>query len=73
MDWIVERGKDGMAVRLVWAPGLSEAMRKERAERERKARPRVMQSMRAWAIKRGLCDADGYLFPPGERSKDGQA
>lgn len=65
-DWIVERDAAGVAVCLRWAPGLSEALRKERAERERKARGRVYEAARAWALARGLCDADGYLLPAKE-------
>lgn len=70
MDWTIERDAAGMPVRLWWTPGLSEAIRKEREERERKARGRVYPAARAWAFKRGLCDADGYLLPPKDEKDD---
>jgi hypothetical protein len=46
----------------LWTPGREEAGRKERLERERRVRGRVCEAARAWAIARGLCDADGYFL-----------
>jgi len=30
----------------------------------------VYPAARAWAFKRGLCDADGYLLPPKDEKDD---